>query len=146
MPQVSRRTLSVNVRNKIFSIFFKSFARLSNPLDIQKFLLDLLGPVEQTMLAKRLAIAILLSKGYQYDTIKEILKVSQETIARVNMTLNYRGEGYMMIIKKVLRDEKLEKIFQDLEIKAIDILPDSSIRRVLIQDSRSNRKPKRPLG
>ena len=146
MSQVSRKTLSKSTENKIFSIFFKSLARLSNPSDIQKFLLDLLGPAEQIMLAKRLAIAILLAKGYRYESIKGILKVSQETIARVNMTLNYRGHGYNMIVKKILLDEKLENIFENIEDTAISILPISSVKRILVNDRKSNRKFKTPLG
>src|SRR5579864_5286067 len=98
MPQVSRRTLSKPIEKKMFAIFFKSLARLSNPLEIEQFLFDLLGPVERTMLAKRLAIAVLLAKGYRYESIKEALKVSQETIARVAMSLTYKGEGYNMVV------------------------------------------------
>ncbi len=146
MPQVSRRTLSRDTEKKLFAIFFKSLARLSNPTDIEKFLGDLLGPVEKTMLAKRLAIALLLARGYQYETIKDILKVSQETIARVNIALHYKGEGYQMVIQKILRDEKLEEVFNKIEDTTIEILPNSSVKRVMERDRKANRKPKTALG
>ena len=145
MTQVSRRTLSKNVEKKMYSIFFNTLARLSNPSDIQNFILDLLGPAEQTMLAKRLAIAVLLAKGYQYETIKDILKVSQETIARVNLTLNYRGAGYNAAIKRILRDEKIEDLSKVLEDSAIEILPRSTIKRGLM-NHRKARKLKSSLG
>lgn len=146
MPQVSKRTLSKNVQKKMFSILFKSLARLSDPSDIQKLLFDLLGPVEQTMLAKRLAIAILLAKGYQYETIKNILKVSQETIARVNITLNYQGEGYKMVVGKALRDEKLENLFEKIENTVIEIMPPSGLKKSLLEERKTSRKPKTSLG
>ena len=146
MPQVSRKPLPKNVEEKIFSVFFKSLARLSNPSDIQKFIFDLLRPVEQTMLAKRLAIAILLAKGYRYETIKEVLRVSQETIARVNLSLNYGGEGYGIVVKKALRDEKLNEIFEKIEDATIAILPMSSVKKSLIRERKETRKPKTALG
>ena len=131
MPQVSRRHLPKSVEEKLFKVFFKSLANISSPTDIQKFLSDLLGPVERTMLAKRLAIAILLAKGYQYETIKDIVKVSQETIARVNIALNYQGEGYKIAIRNALRDEKVQAIFEKIEDATIAMLPNSSVKRVL---------------
>ncbi len=148
MSQVSRRVLSKNVEEKIFSIFFKSLARLSDSKDIEKFLLSLLGPVEQTMLAKRLAIAILLAKGYRYETIKSILKVSQETIARVNISLNYQGEGYEIVVKKVLRDEKIENLLEKAGNIGLSILPNSSLKRTLETTKRKEkvRKSKTSLG
>ena len=146
MSQVSRRTLSKNVEKKMYSIFFNTLARLSNPSDIQDFILDLLGPTEQTMLAKRLAIAVLLVKGYQYGTIKDILKVSQETIARVNMMLNFRGKGYNIAIKRVLREEKLEDLFKVIGDSAVGILPESSVKRSLRRERKRTRKPKTALG
>jgi len=146
MSQVSRRTLSKNVEKKMYSIFFNTLARLSNPSDIQDFILDLLGPAEQTMLAKRFAIAVLLVKGYQYGTIKDILKVSQETIARVNMMLNFRGQGYNTAIKRVLKDENLENLSQAIEDGTISILPNSSLRKALKRNKQKTRKTKTALG
>jgi len=111
MVQISRRYLPKNLENKLFEIFFDSLASLSKRSDIEKFLFSLLSPVEKTMLAKRLGIAILLAKGYSQDEIKNILKVSQETISRVNMVLNYKGEGYEMVIKRAIRKEQFKELF-----------------------------------
>lgn len=147
MPQVSRRPLSRNTEKQIFSIFFQSLAKLSNPDDIQKFLFDLLGPVERTMLAKRLAIAMLLAKGYRYEAIKDMLKVSQETIARVNISLNYSGQGYNIVIKKALRDEKWEDIAGKIDDFLVSVLPRSSVKRALeLSRKESRKKPKRTIG
>lgn len=146
MTQVSRRILSKNVEHKMFSIFFITLAKLSSPDDIKDFILDLLGPVEQTMLAKRLAIAVLLAKGYQYSTIKDVLKVSQGTIARVNMILNYQGKGYNLVVKRILRDASFDNLSKIIEDAAIRILPSSSIKSVLKKQRKSTRKPETALG
>lgn len=145
MPQVSRKPLPKAVENKIFSIFFASLARLSNPSDIEAFLFDFLGPVERTMLAKRLAIAILLAKGYSYDAIKSVLHVSQETIARVNISLNYGGKGYEKVVQQILRSEKINKLFEASEDILIKMVPYSSTKRTLIKYQKT-RKPRTPLG
>jgi TrpR-related protein YerC/YecD len=145
MPQVSRKPLPKDTQDRLFEIFFKSLARISDPSDIQKLLFDLLSPIERTMLAKRLAIAILLAKGYSYEAIKDTIHVSQETIARVNLSLNYGGEGYKMIIQKILRDEKLEHILENIEDATIAILPNSSLKGGLIRHRKTTRKPKTAL-
>lgn len=139
MPQVSRRLLSKDVEKKMYSIFFTTLAKLSKPSEIQDLILDLLGPVEQTMLAKRLAIAVFLVKGYQYETIKDVLKVSQETIARVNMMLNFRGKGYNAAVKRILRDENIENFLKKIEDTSISILPRSTIKSVLQKHQKSRK-------
>lgn len=142
MSQVSKRPLSKNLEEKLFSLFFRSLAKLSNTSDMQLFLFDLLGPVERTMLAKRFGIALLLAKGHTYETIKEALHVSQETIARVNISLNYQGNGYKMAIKNAHTDETLEKLLEKTEDIAINILPYSSLKRSLQENKKTTRKPK----
>lgn len=146
MSQVSRKILPKDTQEKIFKIFFKSLARLHNPSEIQKLLFDLLGPVEQIMLAKRLAIALLLSRGYSYESIKGLLRVSQETIARVNISLNYGGEGYKMVINKIFRSERLEQIFENIEDVTIATFPASSVKKTWVRNRNKNRKIKTALG
>lgn len=139
MSQVSRKSLSKDTEEKLFSIFFSSFAKLSKSSDIQKFLFDLLSPTERIMLAKRLAIAYLLTKGYRYETIKETLKVSQETIARVNLIHKYQGGGYDVVLSQIFLDEKLQKILQKIEDTAIAILPLSGLKKGLEKERKESR-------
>ncbi len=98
------------------------------------------------MLAKRFAIALLLIKGYNYEAIKEILKVSQETIARVNLSLNYRGDGYRKVINEILVNEKLEHVFDKIEEILINSLPPSGLKRSLTQERKTQKKRKVTLG
>lgn len=139
MSQVSSKSLSKDTEEKLFSIFFSSFAKLSNSSDIQKFLFDLLSPTERTMLAKRLAIAYLLTKGYQYDTIKDTINVSQGTIARINFILTYQGRGYSVVLNQIFLDEKLQKILQKIEDTAIAILPLSGLKKGMEKDRKERR-------
>src|SRR3990167_4495546 len=145
MPQVSKRVLSKDIEEKMFKLFFEAFAYLSNPSEIQQFFLDLLGPVERTMLAKRLAIAVLLARDYSYEDIKQTLRVSSETIARVNIALNNSEGGYKIVVNKILQDRAMTEFWEKID----DTLTSVTIPRGLEKDihrRKWSRKPKGPLG
>lgn len=129
MMQVSNKYLHKNLENKLFELFFESLASLSNRSDIEKFLFSLISPFEKTMLAKRLGIAILLAKGYRQEEIRKILKVSNETVSRVSMALNYRGEGYKIVIKKALQKEQFRELFGGIIKETLSAFSYSNYRK-----------------
>src|SRR3989344_7650258 len=95
MTQVSKYPVSKDVYERIFEIFLKEF----------------LTPTEQVMLAKRLSVAFLLSKDYNYREISKILRVSTGTVNRV--ALSYRKEShYKMVIEEILRDERMDEFWR----------------------------------
>lgn len=144
MTQVSRKFLPKDTQKKLFDLFFKALANIKNPADIETFLFSLLGPAEKTMLAKRLGIALLLAKGYNYATIKDVLKVSQETIARVNGVFNYRSAGYEMVINKALRDEALGDFLKGMVKEVASAFSYSTYRKW--PGFEPPKHPKHPLG
>ncbi len=145
MMQISKKYLPKNLENKLFELFFDSLAHLSNRSDIEKFLFSLISPFEKKMLAKRLGIAILLTKGYRQDEIRNILEVSSETVSRVSMSLNYRGEGYSMVIKKALDKERFNEIFGTILKETLSAFSYSSYRKMPgLEPPKSPRKT--PLG
>ena len=68
--------------------------------EVAKVLGDLLSDQEIQMIGKRLQIAKLLLSGSKYADIKEELRVSQPTIARINLWLQQSGEGFRLLIQK----------------------------------------------
>lgn len=144
MTQVSRKYLPKDTQQKLFELFFQALANIKNPQDIEKFLFSLLSPTEKTMLAKRLGIALLLAKGYNYETIKGVLKVSQETIARVNGVLNYRSEGYEIVVRKAIRDEQLGEFLKDIVKEVASTFSYSTYRKW--PGLEQPKPPKHPLG
>jgi uncharacterized protein YerC len=76
--------------------------------EVEDFFNDLLTPTERIVLAKRLAIAILLAKGYGYAAIRKTLHVSPPTIATVSIALRYKGEGYRRVVNKLLKEETIK--------------------------------------
>ena len=115
MSQVSKRLVEREIEERIFEVFFKSLADLHRIGEIKKYLFDLLSPVERTMIAKRLAIAILLTKGYSYAAIGDIVKVSGTTIASISVWIQHSGKGFEMVIKKILREASFKETLKDIE-------------------------------
>lgn len=110
MAQISKYPISETVYQRILEIFLKSLLRLKDRKEAEQFISDLLTPTEKVMLTKRLAIAFLLERGYDYRTISKILRVSLPTIASVNLIRKYGGAGYRKMIKKLLKEEKVKDL------------------------------------
>lgn len=123
MPQVSKYPIAQDVYNHIFEIFFQTIADVKNTYEVKEFLVDFLTPTEQIMLAKRLSIAVLLTKEYDYRSISKILRVSPTTIASVNMFLRYNGKGYKRIVQKILNSEKSEEFWNKLDDLLSETIP-----------------------
>ena len=115
MSQISRYPIHKSVEKRMFEVFESTIANLNNNQDIEDFLHDFLSPIEKIMLAKRLAIAVLLAKGYSYPSISGILRVTPGTIANVSLSLKYAGKGYKKMVEKILSDEKRDNFWQKIE-------------------------------
>lgn len=123
MTQISRRYLHKQVEERIIDLFWTSFSTLSTKQKAAIFLEALLSPTEKLMLSKRLAIAFMLLKGYDYPSINERLKVSDSTIWNIKLNLNHKGKGYQKTIEQIMDKEKWEKFWQDLDNFFEEILP-----------------------
>ena len=95
MTQVSKRIVHKQIESRMYETLFEAIKHLRSKEEIQLFLTDLLSPTERTMLAKRLAIAALLMRAYEYESIMNMLKVSSATISKVALVLNH-NQGYKL--------------------------------------------------
>ena len=123
MSQVSKRSVSKDVEERMYGLLWDSLSSLRRIKDVELFLFDLLTPTERTVLAKRLSIAILLTKGYGYEDIMGILKVSSPTVTRVKAWLHAGGGGYKLAIDKLLRKEAWKNFMEGLEKTLLDLHP-----------------------
>lgn len=143
MTQVSRRKLSPDTQKRIYEIFVNCIKKVHSSDEAISFLDDLLSPTEKTMIAKRIAIALVLLQGNQtYDNISEILKVSRGTVARVNITLNYKGEGYKKILNQIQKEKALKNMLSELT-EALTPLPPKGANWKRWRKSREEAKRKR---
>jgi len=114
MSQVSRNPISKTTNQEIQATLWWLLARLNDDSDIRDFLNCLLTKTEKIMLAKRLAIAFLLIKGYNYRDIGNVLKVSTATICRIRDAID-KIEDYEMFVKKLEKREELKKFAEQFD-------------------------------
>lgn len=146
MTQVSRIPLGKDIQNRIFSIFLTSFQKARSSSEIKEFIDDLLSPTEQIMLAKRISIAFLLSKGYNQRTISQILKVSSTTVNKISLRFKYGGNGYHQVIREIINQEKIGEFIQKIDDFISDLVPPkgrdwSQWRKDRFTDKLSRQKP-----
>jgi len=115
MSQVSKRILKADITERLFQNFWEMFADIKQTRQVQLFLEDFLSPTEKIMLAKRMAIAILFSKGYDHRTISSMLKVSTTTVNNIARFLNAKTPGYQLLIKKYSQKQSTKEFIQELE-------------------------------
>src|SRR3989338_9557367 len=125
MPKVSKYLVKEEVKKRMFEVFWKTIADLKTPSDVEEFFQELLTPTERIMLAKRLAISILIIKKYTYENIVDILKVSPVTIGNIARWLKTEGKAFQKAISKILKQEKQEEFWDSLEQFLSDIIPPS---------------------
>jgi uncharacterized protein YerC len=106
MPQISRWPVKKEVYERMFELLVQAVVETSDRSAAIQFLDELLTPVEKIMLAKRLAIVILLIKKYDYQTIQEVIHVSRGTIADMSQCLRVRGTCLRSFANKVMQEEK----------------------------------------
>ncbi|GIW57450.1 MAG: hypothetical protein KatS3mg083_395 [Candidatus Dojkabacteria bacterium] len=124
MTQISRYPVTTTVNKQILQLFRNAISSLKQSDEIDDFLEDFLSPVEKIMLAKRLAIAVMLAKGYDYQSIKAILHVTPSTIASVSIRLKYAGKGYKKTVEKILQEGKINDFWQKVDL-IISSIPQS---------------------
>jgi uncharacterized protein YerC len=115
MGRVSKRQLKPAIEERLFEIFWDHLALIDNPILVREFLQSLLSDTEHLMLAKRLAIAVLLSRGYSYEYIDDTLKVSKSTISVVDRQLVSGASGYKKAIDLVKRKKQTDSVWDSLE-------------------------------
>jgi len=124
MTQVSRIPISKSIYERIFNIFTKTIASCKRKDQVALFLREFLTPTEQIMLAKRLSIAFLLLKNYNYLEISSILRVSTCTVRNVSVNLK-NNRNLVSKIEKIMEDEKVEKFLEDVGEKVAKIFATS---------------------
>lgn len=91
---------------KIISEFWKAATLIRDYDEAKAFFKDLLTNKEMTMLARRLQIAKMLTEGFPFEAICLILKVGRGTVAKVSIWLNSGGNGYKIILERLIELEK----------------------------------------
>lgn len=108
MPQISRNPVHKDIFFEIRDDFLWALAEVKSPAEVKAFFYDFFTRTERIMFAKRLAVALMLHKGYRYDDVRFILHVSTSTITRIANWLDQGGDGVKRILDKLIKEEKME--------------------------------------
>lgn len=115
MTQISRMPLPKLLDTQMHAAIRKAFADLRSEEEVAAFLDDLFTPTEKVMFAKRLAIAILLDRGYDQRTVHTIMKTSLRTVNMVNFWLKNKGRGYRLVLAKLKTQQAWRELKEGFE-------------------------------
>lgn len=124
MPHVSKNKLDQNTLYKISEKLFQTVKHLKHEKEVSQFFNDLLTKTERIMLAKRLAIVIMLESQYPFRVISRALKVSESTVSAMKDRFDRGGDGYRLVFKRLEREKFWKDFFKFIEkILQPDFLP-----------------------
>ena len=92
----SKKPLKQEILIRISEMLIAHIANIQTKPNAEKFLSEILTESEKIMLAKRFAIVVMLSKKQSYATITKILKVTPQTIAKINKELDNREFDFII--------------------------------------------------
>lgn len=123
MTQVSKIPLRKEIEKRMYEVFLDSVAIVQTRTQVQQLLTDWLSPTEKIMLAKRLSIALLLTKQYKQRQIAKLLHVGLETVNKVSRVIAQGGGGYEMVVSVFLKQEKQEAFWEKIDDALADMFP-----------------------
>ena len=94
-------SMGKTIRTKAVSEMFQAILTLQEEEECYKFFEDVCTVNEVLSLAQRFEVAKMLTQGHTYMEVAEQTGASTATIARVNRSLNYGGEGYEMVFGRM---------------------------------------------
>jgi TrpR-related protein YerC/YecD len=114
MPQISRNPVHKDVYYSIRDDFIWILSALRSQEETKAFFYDFFTKTERIMFAKRLAVAMMIYKGFQYEDIRFILHVSTATISRVADWLDRSGEGVRKVLDKLITEEHTQAFWDKI--------------------------------
>jgi len=102
--RVSNQKLDSEVKKEILGLLYQVVGDLKDPKETEIFLQDIFSPQELVTFAKRLAAAYYLQQGYNYEQIKESLKLSSATIATIDKQIK-GSKGFKLALNKITAEK-----------------------------------------
>ncbi len=108
MPHVSRNKLPKDIEEQLLNNFDLVLSSISNKDRMIKFLSFLLTETERVMLAKRLAVVILVSEGKADSEISNSLHITRMTIGKIRYFYEARAKVGFDVALAELKSERLK--------------------------------------
>lgn len=106
MAKISRFKLSHKQKNYLVNEFWEDVASLDDPEAVRTFFEPFFTPIEPVMFAKRLEILKRLRQDQPYEEIMQELKVTPNTVAKMNNILHIASDEFIEILDKHCEDQK----------------------------------------
>ena len=106
MPIFHLNSLPKEKRIQMIGEFYDMVDSLKDRNEVRLFFKSLLTADEIATLMRRIEISVLLSAGYKYDKIIEILGVGRDKISFVNKNLLQDDSGYKFIAERLIKNRK----------------------------------------
>ena len=113
MPHVSRKKLKKKVFIKIGEQLADTIVKANSARELRWIFKELITPTERVMLAKRLAIMLMLERGYSFNIIQKTLKVTPQTIVRF-WKITKQG-SHKPVIKEISFSKAKKDFWRELE-------------------------------
>jgi len=113
MPHLSQKELDPKTKKVIIKTFEMVLGKMNRD-ETNEFLFSILTQTERTMIAKRLAIILLLQEGIDDTDISESLGVTRVTVNRMQLYLQLRPKGFEIASKKIREDKIMQEIKKEL--------------------------------
>lgn len=114
MTKISRLPIESKDMGKFINNFWVTLTLLQDKDEVKVFLKDLLTHTEMKMLAKRLQIARMLLENVDYRVIRNYVKVTDQTISRINNLLNGDNDGFVKAVYLLQKfEEKRQKELEE---------------------------------
>jgi Trp operon repressor len=115
--------MNLDVQERSFQVFMKVLTSRYSSSDRSSFIELFLTPTEKIMFSKRVAISILIKRGYSYALIKDYLKVSQSTVAGIVKQLAISSTASQVVLDELIRDRDIQKTLSDFEYNLRSLIP-----------------------
>jgi len=113
MTRVSRNILYKKYEDRVKELMVETLVDLKNKKDTIEFFEEFFTWTEKIMFSKRLAIGVLLKKGWGFHEICKILKVSSGTVSNVNYWIGHNSGGFGKQVDNILKKEDSETKWKD---------------------------------
>src|SRR3989344_1715740 len=111
MPHISKQRIQIDVYRQIQKQLIRVLSDLSRDESKNVFVSELLTYTERIMLAKRLAVLLMLKRGNTMYEIAQKLKVSSSTVARLE---NAMDRGKFKSLLSQVKKGNIEKFLEEL--------------------------------
>lgn len=114
MPHLSRKPLPRATYLQIVDELDWLMADIKSETFMKAFLNDFFTKTERIRLAKRLALALMIVKNYEVSIITKVLSISKSTVYIMQQKLNYENRGFKKGLEKLIRNERMEDLWNKI--------------------------------